>query len=91
MVPLAGYTQLTLSEECAIKVECHQLLEMATAFGVRLPGAALVVILDFTDFGDKGTDWAFFPIIAAESKWTTETAPGSRTPKTPSIYAHALL
>jgi hypothetical protein len=28
---------------------------MATAFGVRRFGAALVVILDYTDFGDEGT------------------------------------
>jgi hypothetical protein len=33
--------------------------EMATAFGARAFGTALVVIMDSTDFGDKGPEWAF--------------------------------
>jgi len=31
---------------------------MATAFGVRLLGTALVVLFDSTDFRDKGAGWA---------------------------------
>jgi hypothetical protein len=62
---------------------------MATAFGAPLLGTALVVILESTDFGDKAPHWAFFPIIAAESKWTTKAVPSNGAPKTPSFYANA--
>jgi len=41
-----------------IKVQYDQLLEMATAFGVRRFGAAFVVPLDSTDFRYKGPEWA---------------------------------
>jgi hypothetical protein len=54
---------------------------MATAFEVRLLGTALAVILESTDFGDKGPHWAFFPIIAAESKWTTIAVPSDTAGK----------
>jgi hypothetical protein len=43
-----------------IKVEYNQLLEMATAFGVRLLGTALVVLFSPTDFRDKGRSWLPF-------------------------------
>ncbi|HEX5080897.1 MAG TPA: hypothetical protein VFY40_02550 [Blastocatellia bacterium] len=62
------------------------LLEMATAFGVRWFGTALVVISDSTDFKDEGPS-GFSPIIAKEPKLTTKAAPSSRTPKAPPICA----
>ncbi len=74
-----------------IKAEYNQLLEMATAFGVRVLGTALVVILDSTDFRDKGPEWAPSPIIAAGSKWTTKAVPSTRTPKAPPIYVQGLI
>jgi hypothetical protein len=49
---------------------------MATAFGARLLGAALVVILDSTYFREH-----FSAIIAAESKWTTKAVPNACAPK----------
>ncbi|HZF39051.1 MAG TPA: hypothetical protein VE715_09520 [Blastocatellia bacterium] len=72
-----------------IKAEYNQLLEMATAFGVRLLGTALVVLLGATDFWYKGPEWASSPIIAAESEMTTKAVPSNRTPKAPPIYAHS--
>ena len=57
-----------------IKVEYNQLLEMATAFGVRRLDAALAVILDSIDFRDKEPEEAFSTINATESKWTTKAA-----------------
>src|SRR6266498_359379 len=72
-----------------IKAEYNQLLEMATAFGVRVLGTALVVILDSIDFRDKGPEWAPSPIIAAESKLTTKAVPSNRTPQASPIYAQA--
>jgi hypothetical protein len=61
-----------------IKAGCDQLLDMAAAFGSQLPGAALVVISRTTDFQDEEPKWAPSPIIAAESKLTTEAVPGNR-------------
>jgi len=63
-----------------IKVEYNQLLEMATAYGVRLLGTALVVLFDSTDFRDKGPELALSPIIAAEPKLNTKAVPINRTP-----------
>jgi hypothetical protein len=62
-----------------IKAGCNQLLDAAAAFGAQLPGAALEVISDATDFRDEGPKWAPSPIIAAESKLTIEVVPGIRT------------
>jgi len=56
-------------------------IEMATAFGVRLLGTALVVISDSTYLRDKGPEWAPSPVIAADSKMTTKAVPSNRTPK----------
>jgi hypothetical protein len=61
------------------KAGCNQLLDTAAAFGAQLPGAALEVISGATDFQDEGPKWAPSPIIAAESKLTTEAVPGNRT------------
>jgi hypothetical protein len=63
-----------------IKAECSQLLDIVAGFGAHLPGAALVVISGTTDAWDEGSEWPPSPIIAAESKLTTEAAQGSRTP-----------
>jgi len=49
---------------------------MVAGFGARLPGAALVVIPSTTDSRGEGSEWSPSPIIAAESKLTTEAARG---------------
>ena len=54
--------------------------QIGAAFGVRLLGAALVVLSGTTDFRDEGPDRTPSPTIAAESKATTKAAPSSRTP-----------
>jgi hypothetical protein len=63
-----------------IKVEYTQLLEIATAFGARLFGTALVVISDPTDLKDEGPS-GFSPIIAKEPRLTTKAAPSSGASK----------
>jgi len=72
-----------LFEACAIKVEYVQPHEMATAFGVRELGTALVIISNSTNFRDRRPEWASVPIIATISKRTTKAVPNSRTPKAP--------
>jgi len=62
---------------------------MATAFGVRVLGTALVVILNSTGFQDKVRSGLTFQIIAAESRLTTKAVPSTRTPKAPPIYEQA--
>jgi hypothetical protein len=54
---------------------------MATAFGVRLLGTALVVISDSTDLRDKGPELAPSPVIAADSKMTTKAVPSDTAGK----------
>jgi hypothetical protein len=46
-----------------IKVEYGQLPEMATAFGVRLLGTALVLISRFYRLQGQVMQWAFFPSL----------------------------
>ncbi len=58
---------------------------MATAFGVRLPGTALVVISGFYILPVQETRVGFLSIIAAESKMTTKAVPGNGAPKAPPI------
>ncbi|HEX5084110.1 MAG TPA: hypothetical protein VFY40_18845 [Blastocatellia bacterium] len=50
------------------------------AFGARLLGTALVVILDPTDFGDERPG-GFSLIIVEKSKLTTKAVPNARAPK----------
>ena len=57
----------------------QSIADTAAAFGAQLPGAALEVISGATDFQDEGPKRAPSPIIAAESKLTTEAVPGNRT------------
>jgi hypothetical protein len=68
-----------------IKAEYNQLLEMATAFGVRLLGTALVVISGFYRLPGQETRVGFLSIMARVSIWTTKAVPSNRTPKAPPI------
>ncbi len=55
---------------------------MATAFGVREPGTALVVIFDSADFLDKRRR-GLLSDHCRNAEWTTKAVPSSRTPKAP--------
>jgi hypothetical protein len=57
---------------------------VATAFGVRLLGTALVVILDPKDFGDERPS-GFSLIIVEKSKLTTKAVPNAGAPKAPPL------
>src|SRR5262245_54984084 len=50
-------------------------MQIDGAFGALRLGAALVVILDSMDLGDKRPEWAFSTIRAAHPKWATKEAP----------------
>ncbi|HEX5084283.1 MAG TPA: hypothetical protein VFY40_19740 [Blastocatellia bacterium] len=63
---------------------------MATAFGVRAFGTALVVILDPTDFGDERPG-GFSLIIVEKSKLTTKAVPNARTPKAPPLRSTPII
>jgi hypothetical protein len=56
---------------------------MAATSGAPQLGAALVFVLGTTNFRDEGPERTPSPIIAAESKLTTKSAPSSSAPKTP--------